>query len=51
ASCGLAYIIWNSKREMVNRVEYLLVKSFLRRDIKPDNLLMGLGRRANQELL
>ncbi|KAI3940881.1 hypothetical protein MKW92_005556, partial [Papaver armeniacum] len=33
---------------MVNRVEYLLVKSFLRRDINPDNLLMGLGRHANQ---
>ncbi|RZC91219.1 hypothetical protein C5167_027283 [Papaver somniferum] len=34
--------------QMVNRVEFVLAKSFLHRDIKPDNLLMGLGRRANQ---
>ncbi|KAI3954736.1 hypothetical protein MKW92_022433 [Papaver armeniacum] len=33
---------------IVNRVEFLLAKSFLHRDIKPDNLLMGLGRCANQ---
>ncbi|RZC77359.1 hypothetical protein C5167_001571 [Papaver somniferum] len=34
--------------QMVNRVEFVLAKSFLHRDMKPDNLLMGLGRRANQ---
>ncbi|RZC94378.1 hypothetical protein C5167_029768 [Papaver somniferum] len=34
--------------QMVNRVEFVLAKSFLHRDIKPDNLLMGLRRRANQ---
>ncbi|XP_042469167.1 casein kinase 1-like protein 1 [Zingiber officinale] len=34
--------------QMINRVEYLHSKSFLHRDIKPDNFLMGLGRRANQ---
>jgi len=32
----------------INRVEYVHAKSFLHRDIKPDNFLMGLGRRANQ---
>ncbi|KAG0500492.1 hypothetical protein HPP92_000564 [Vanilla planifolia] len=34
--------------QMINRVEYSHGKSFLHRDIKPDNFLMGLGRRANQ---
>ncbi|GKV11953.1 hypothetical protein SLEP1_g23163 [Rubroshorea leprosula] len=33
---------------MINRVEFIHSKSFLHRDIKPDNFLMGLGRRANQ---
>ncbi|KAL8160883.1 hypothetical protein V2J09_012372 [Rumex salicifolius] len=34
--------------QMINRIEFLHTKSFLHRDIKPDNFLMGLGRRANQ---
>ncbi|KAL7152383.1 hypothetical protein ABFS83_04G093600 [Erythranthe nasuta] len=34
--------------QMINRVEYIHSKSFLHRDIKPDNFLMGLGKRANQ---
>ncbi|KMZ68122.1 Casein kinase I-like [Zostera marina] len=34
--------------QMINRVEHSHTKSFLHRDIKPDNFLMGLGRRANQ---
>ncbi|KNA21377.1 hypothetical protein SOVF_043730 isoform A [Spinacia oleracea] len=32
--------------QMINRVELVHSKSFLHRDIKPDNFLMGLGRRA-----
>ncbi|EOA14944.1 hypothetical protein CARUB_v10028288mg [Capsella rubella] len=34
--------------QLLNRVEYMHIKSFLHRDIKPDNFLMGLGRKANQ---
>ncbi|KAF3635188.1 Casein kinase I isoform delta [Capsicum annuum] len=34
--------------QMIARIEYLHTKGFLHRDIKPDNFLMGLGRKANQ---
>lgn len=34
--------------QMVTRIEYMHSKGFLHRDIKPDNFLMGLGRKANQ---
>jgi len=34
--------------QMISRVEYMHSKNFLHRDIKPDNFLIGLGRKANQ---
>ncbi|RSL71758.1 hypothetical protein CEP53_001373 [Fusarium sp. AF-6] len=34
--------------QLISRVEYIHAKSFIHRDIKPDNFLMGIGKRGNQ---
>lgn len=37
--------------QMIGRLEYIHMKCFIHRDIKPDNFLMGIGRHCNKLFL
>lgn len=37
--------------QMVTRLEFMHSKNFLHRDVKPDNFLMGVGKKAHKVYL